>query len=305
MILGQATISPRNEAIAYEALSSIRENTLKKLAPRLMNGRRLPSELLSEEQIIDDLTQKAKEVLESVSVDFSISMFGDLKYPHTLRDVKHPLPLFYFRGDLALLEKRCISVVGAREVSPEGIARAERLARLLAEKDFVVVSGLARGVDTAAMTSAIRSGGNVVGVIGTPIDSFYPKENKKLQEYVATHNLLISQVPFLRYSMQDYRINRFYFPERNETMSALSEATIIVEASDKSGTLTQARAALKQGRKLFILNSCFENPRITWPAKYEKRGAIRVKSVDEIVERLAEDDSEPFSLESEWTVDQD
>ncbi|MDH8206440.1 DNA-processing protein DprA, partial [Klebsiella pneumoniae] len=77
-----------------------------------------------------------------------------------------------------------------------------------------------------------------------------------------------SQVPFQRYLDQDYRSNRIFFPERNITMSALTKATIIVEASDTSGTLTQARAALAQGRKLFILESCFQNPSISWPAKY-------------------------------------
>ncbi|WP_250205809.1 DNA-processing protein DprA, partial [Escherichia coli] len=97
---------------------------------------------------------------------------------------------------------------------------------------------------------------------------------------------LISQVPFHRYLEQDYRSNRIFFPERNVTMSALTEATIIIEASETSGTLTQARAALAQGRKLFILESCFRNPSITWPARFEAQGAIRVRNYEDIRRHL-------------------
>ncbi|QBY43750.1 DNA-processing protein DprA [Arsenophonus nasoniae] len=115
---------------------------------------------------------------------------------------------------------------------------------------------------------------------------FYPKQNIELQQRIRENYLLISQVPFKRYLDQDYRTNRLFFPERNATMSALSEATIIVEASDTSGTLTQARAALDQGRKLFILDSCFKNSTISWPEKYEARGAIRVKNYQDIKDNL-------------------
>lgn len=115
-------------------------------------------------------------------------------------------------------------------------------------------------------------GGNTIAVIGTPLSHNYPKQNVKLQKKIRENFLLISQVPFQRYLDQDYRSNRIFFPERNITMSALTKATIIVEASDTSGTLTQARAALAQGRKLFILESCFQNPSISWPAKYEALG---------------------------------
>ena len=148
------------------------------------------------------------------------------------------------------------------------------------------MSGLARGIDTGALTGALDSGGSVVGVIGTPINQAYPPENSKLQEKIAKEHLLISQVPFFRYEEEPYIAHRKYFPERNATMSALSYATIIVEASDKSGTLTQARACFQQKRPLFILDSCFKNPNIKWPKLYEKRGAFRVRNVDDILEHL-------------------
>src|SRR4029078_6485919 len=111
---------------------------------------------------------------------------------------------------------------------------------------------------------------------------FYPPQNKPLQERIAKDFLLVSQVPVLRYAKQAVPQNRLFFPERNITMSALTEATVIVEAGETSGTLTQARAALYQGRKLFILDSCFRRSDLTWPARFEQRGAIRVRDIDDI-----------------------
>ena len=129
-------------------------------------------------------------------------------------------------------------------------------------------------------------GGRTVAVIGTPLSHVYPKENAELRRKIADEYLLISQVPVRRYEGQDYRRNRLFFLERNITMSALTEATIIVEAGETSGTLTQARAALHQGRALFILDNCFRNG-LTWPQKFVPKGAIRVVDFDDISEHLS------------------
>jgi DNA processing protein len=94
---------------------------------------------------------------------------------------------------------------------------------------------------------------------------YYPPENRELQQQIADRHLVISQVPIVRYSQQHFRGKKHFFPERNVTMSALTEATIIVEAGETSGTLIQARHALKQKRTLFILDSCFQNPSLSWP----------------------------------------
>ena len=158
---------------------------------------------------------------------------------------------------------------------------------MLVEDGYTIASGLAAGIDTAAHRAAIAFGGNTIGVIGTAIDSSYPRTNNGLQEQIAREHLLLSQVPVLRYSQQGPAGNRLFFPERNITMSAITQATIIVEASDTSGTLIQARAALKQGRKLFILESCFQNSAITWPKRFEGRpGVVRVRSFDDVREAL-------------------
>src|SRR5208282_1639974 len=154
--------------------------------------------------------------------------------------------------------------------------------RALVEKDFTVVSGLASGIDTAAHSTAIEANGRTIAVIGTPLGINYPPENRALQDCIANNFLLISQVPVLRYSRQAVPQNRLFFPERNITMSALTDATIIVEAGETSGTLTQARAALIQGRKLLIFASLFERPDLTWPATFEARGAIRVRDTNDI-----------------------
>ena len=212
---------------------------------------------------------------------------GTLDYPARLRDASEPIEVLYFLGSWQLAEApRRVAVVGTRKVSPEGAARARKLVRALVEHDFTIVSGLAEGVDTIAHTTAIEAGGRTIAVIGTPISEVYPKENADLQRRIAQEFLLVSQVPVLRYKAQTWKGNRFFFPERNKTMSALSEATIIVEASETSGTLIQAQAALDQGRKLFILESNFQNPAITWPAKFEKLGAIRVREFDDILRVL-------------------
>ena len=218
---------------------------------------------------------------------FGIRVNGAGEYPQKLRDAEHPVELLYFQGDWDLTSTRCVAVVGTRQASDEGKRRAAKLAHHLVKADFTVVSGLAQGIDTVAHEAAIESGGRTIAVLGTPITTCYPPENAELQRRIADRFLVISQVPIVRHSRQSPKGNRLFFPERNVTMSALTEATVIVEAGDTSGTLIQARHAIQQGRKLFILDSCFHNPELTWPAKYVDRGAIRVSEFEEIRAHLA------------------
>ncbi len=285
--LARAPISPRIELGAYEALWLENGATFKRIADRFAaDPEAMPSDFVSSavaEECANAVFQKVKD--DGVS-QFGVRIHHAGEYPTRLRDAKNPVELLYYRGIWELSETPSISIVGSREVSEDGIKRTRRLAKELVKRGYTIVSGLARGVDTAAHTAALEAGGLTIAVVGTPLGQIYPKENAELQEHIATKYLLISQVPVLRYANQDYRRNRIFFPERNATMSALTEATIIVEASDTSGTLTQARAALHQGRKLFILNSCFERRDITWPAHYEKRGAVRVREPSDIWENL-------------------
>jgi DNA processing protein len=216
---------------------------------------------------------------------FQSVFYSDDSYPQRLKAAKHPIPAFYYQGTLDLLSTRSVAVVGTRKPSTLGIRRAQKLARFLVDHHFTVMSGLAQGIDTAAHTATLEAGGQTIAVIGTPLHITYPRENLLLQREIAQTQLLISQVPFYLYSQQDYRKNRLFFLERNKTLSAFSDATVIVEASETSGTLSQAEAALQQGRKLFILNSCFERG-MAWPDRLLSRGAIRVVDGSEILAHL-------------------
>lgn len=278
-----APISPRRELGAYEALWLEKGATFKTLADRFaLDAEALPSDFVPA-QLAEQCAAEVMGKLKKAGVhQFGVRIHHAGDYPAKLRDARHPVELLYYRGAWEITETRCVAVVGSREASADGIRRAERLARELVDRDFTVVSGLAKGVDSAAHRGAITRGGRTISVVGTPLGSCYPKENADLQEEIARDHLLISQVPVLRYAKQAPQHNRLFFPERNVTMSALTEGTIIVEAGDTSGTLTQARAALHQGRKLFILDNCFQRTDITWPARFEAEGAVRVKTPDDI-----------------------
>lgn len=283
-VLSTTPISPVREMAAYEALWSNKKASFKTIADCFRSSPgAIPSELVSETEIEAALSG-VKEQLERMKIhDFGVRIYGSKDYPERLRDAAHPVELLYYRGwwDLIDAPKR-IAIVGSRKVSEDGIRRTKRLVKLLVRDGFTIVSGLAKGVDTAAHITAIENGGNTIAVIGTPITEYYPPENKELQDLIAEKYLLISQVPIWRYAKQDYRSNRLFFPERNVTMSAVAQATVIVEASDTSGTLAQARAALQQGRKLFILDNCFRDSKLTWPARFQEKGAIRVVDIEDI-----------------------
>jgi DNA processing protein len=181
-----------------------------------------------------------------------------------------------------------VAVIGTRLPSAQAEARAIRLVRHLVDDGFTVVSGLAKGIDTVVHHAAIESGGRTIAVIGTPLSVRYPRENARLQNMLARDFLLISQIPVLRYTRPNLTENKTFFPERNITMSALTEATVIVEAGETSGTLIQARHALKQKKRLFILESNFHNPSLTWPHRFEQLGAIRVRDYGDIQKHLVE-----------------
>lgn len=178
----------------------------------------------------------------------------------------------YFSGDLELLSKPSVSVVGTREVSDSGRARASRLAKELSSAGVVVVSGLARGVDAIAHMSAIENGGRTIAVIGTPLDKAYPAENAALQEEIYRHHLLIS--PF-RKGEATFKSS---FPKRNRVMAAISDATVIVEASDTSGTLHQAAECQQLGRWLFIVKSVVDDPGLKWPSKFLGKEKVAILS---------------------------
>ena len=174
----------------------------------------------------------------------------------------------FLRGDQALLRRGPrVSVVGSRRASAEGLRRARVLSSALAHHGITVVSGLAAGIDRAAHEAAIEASGHTIAVIGTPLDGAYPKENRDLQERIARDHLLVS-----RFSL-GHPVMPKNFPIRNRTMALLTDATVIVEAGEKSGTLHQGWEALRLGRLLLLLESVARDPALTWPAEMVRYGA--------------------------------
>lgn len=184
-------------------------------------------------------------------------------------------------GDTSLVRRKCVAIVGTRDVSPDGAARSRRLACELVAAGVVIVSGLAKGVDTEALTAAMNAGGKVVAVIGTPVNRSYPAENKHLQERIYRDHLLISQFA------PGERVYPSNFPERNKLMAAISDATAIMEAGDTSGTLHQAAECVRLDRWLFIAKNVAENPSLTWPERFRSYSKTRILSVtDDILRPL-------------------
>lgn len=275
-------IAPVLELGAYEALWARQGMSVKRLAALFRdNPGALPSDLVDEGEALSMAATVGRMLREKNVAPFGLRIHRAGEYPQKLRDAIDPVELLYFQGAWELVETPSVAVVGTRKPTQDGRRRAQVLARKLVEDGRTVVSGLAAGIDTAAHQAAIEAGGLTIAVIGTPIGDYYPPQNRQLQDRVARDFLLISQVPVYRYSQQTPVFNRLFFPERNVTMSALTDATIIVEAGETSGTLIQARAALEQGRKLFILDSCFGRG-LKWPEKFLSRGAIRVRDYADI-----------------------
>jgi DNA processing protein len=174
----------------------------------------------------------------------------------------------FIRGDRDLLTRGPrVSIVGSREASPMGLKRSAMLSKALCRRGIVVVSGLAAGVDRAAHEAALEAGGETIAVLGTPLDQFFPKDNRSLQERIGAEQLLVSQFP------TGYPVTARNFPIRNRTMALLTDATVIVEAGERSGTLHQGWEALRLGRLLFLMESVVCDRSLTWPAKMIAYGA--------------------------------
>lgn len=172
----------------------------------------------------------------------------DLLGPLNEVERKNAPARLFLAGDLSVFSAGPrVSIVGSRKASPEGISRAAKLARALVGRGAVVVSGLAEGIDTVAHSTAMEAGGKTIAVLGTPLDQFFPASNRALQERIMREQLAISQ--FARSGGPKN------FPIRNRTMALISEATVIIEAGEKSGTVHQGWEALRLGRLLFLLES--------------------------------------------------
>lgn len=205
---------------------------------------------------------------------------GDKVYSKLLAETKDAPPFLFLKGNVHLLDEKSVCVVGSRNASNESMKKTERIVKSLIQRNIVVNAGLAKGIDTATHRSALENGGRTIAVIGTPINQYYPKENKELQKEIEEKGLVVSQFPPCN------SVNRWNFPTRNATMSGISLATIIMEAGETSGALKQADYALKQGRDVLIPQSAVDNPSIMWPKKYVAKGAHAFRTLKEALEIL-------------------
>jgi DNA processing protein len=187
----------------------------------------------------------------------------------------------YVVGQLPIpLSSPRVSVIGSRKASSKGLNAACIIAGFFAKHDVTVVSGLAEGIDSAAHKGTIEANGHTIAVLGTPLNKFYPKQNQELQQFIMQKHLAISQFPI------GYPIMPKNFIIRNRTMALISDATIIIEAGNSSGSLHQGWEALRLGRPLFIWSPLMRDYSLEWPEKMEKYGAIGFTDPEEVLEEL-------------------
>lgn len=223
---------------------------------------------------------RVKDSFSKLTDDVILVKKGDGVYSKLLANTDGTPPFLFLKGNVHLLNEKSVCVVGSRNASVESMKKTEKLVKALIKRNIVVNAGLAKGIDTATHKTALENGGRTIAVIGTPINQYYPKENKDLQFSIEEKGLVVSQFPPCN------PVYRWNFPTRNGTMSGISLATIIMEAGETSGALRQADYALKQGRDVLIPQSAINNSSISWPKKYIKKGAHAFKNLKEVLQIL-------------------
>ena len=173
-----------------------------------------------------------------------------------------------------------VSIIGSRKASAKGLSTAAHIASVLSKREVVVVSGLAEGIDTTAHETAMRENGRTIAVLGTPLNRVYPQKNSQLQQEIMTNHLVISQFPI------GYPIQPKNFVMRNRTMALISNASIIVEAGETSGSLHEGWEALRLGRPLFIWKSIVADSSLSWPKKMLRFGALVLTDPKHVLEVL-------------------
>jgi DNA processing protein len=208
----------------------------------------------------------------------------DDDYPASLREVADPPPVLFVRGRLAPSDAVAVAVVGTRRATPYGYAVAERLGRGLADAGVTVVSGLAKGIDTAAHAAALDAGGRTIAVLGNGLDQVYPPENAGLTRRLIQDDAGAVVSEFAPGVPPD-AVN---FPRRNRIISGLSRCTVIVEAGERSGALITADFALEQGREVMVVPGSVLNPMSAGPNELLKQGATPVTNVQDILDTLSD-----------------
>ncbi len=219
-----------------------------------------------------------KELDEIKSHGAEMIVLGDTLYPAPLAATEDAPPILMALGHTHLLEKNCFAIVGARNASAVGLKIATSFAGKLGEAGYVISSGMARGIDAAAHHGAISTG--TIAVLAGGADVIYPKENKEIYHQIKDTGLILSEMPF------GTRPQARHFPRRNRIISGLALGVLVVEATNRSGTLITARLAAEQGREVFAIPGSPLDSRSKGPNSLIKQGAQLTESVDDILEVL-------------------
>jgi DNA processing protein len=237
-----------------------------------------------------------EEFMKARDVGAELIPFEDQKYPVRLKEIYDPPLVLYLRGDASLLSQPGLGVVGTRHPTPYGMGMAERLSNDLASRGLVIVSGMARGVDTHAHRGALNGKGKTVAVWGTGIDVPYPRDNKRVAEAIVTAGgALVSEFPVGSFAAPQN------FPIRNRIISGLSIGVLVVEAGEYSGTRITARCALEQGRDIFAVPGNVTNRNSWGPNTLIKQGAKLTATWEDVWEELPADIK--LQLEATWRVE--
>ncbi|MCF6147348.1 MAG: DNA-protecting protein DprA [Candidatus Kuenenia sp.] len=239
-------------------------------------GEKIAHSILEESRHIDihqeiDLAEKN---------NIQIIPYTSAEYPQHLKNIYDPPLILYVKGSLMETDVIALAIVGARRCTYYGLSQAERFARQLAQKGFCIISGMARGIDTAAHRGAISSTGRTIAVLGCGLGSVYPKDNTALSEKIIQHGALISEFPIN--TPPDYR----NFPPRNRLISGLSLGVVVIESTLKSGSLITAQWALEQGKEVFALPGNVDSLYSRGTNKLIKEGAKLTEDVTDIIQEL-------------------
>jgi DNA processing protein len=247
----------------------------------LLQGCKLPSEVAQAVHKKQSFKRAEKELASTRRIDrCRLLNWTEPEYPQTLLQIYDPPVLLYVRGDVQVLTEASIGIVGTRRPTLYGTQMAERLGREIAARGLVVVSGLARGVDAIAHQGALAVNGRAIGVLGTGVDTCYPKENKKLYEKVLERGALISEFPLGTHPAPEN------FPIRNRIVAGMPLGVVVVEGAQYSGSLITARLAMEFGREVFAVPGNVTQPVSFAPNQLIKQGAKLVTNGEDVIEEL-------------------
>lgn len=216
--------------------------------------------------------------LEQLAI--TVLTWEDPEYPDNLREVPHPPPVLYVRGELIPQDRCAVAVVGTRQASVYGREVARRVATDLAKNGVTVVSGLALGVDAIAHTAALEAGGRTLAVLGSGVDQIYPAQNRKIASAMAQQGAILSEYPL------GTKPEASNFPPRNRVISGLSLCVVVVEAGERSGALITAKFAAEQGRDVFAVPGSILHPGSVGCNQLIQEGASPLLSVDDLLRQL-------------------